>query len=93
MTKQEMKTRLNEFVKEATCWNDVAFKFAEMILAKHLYIDPNSIDPTSPQNFQRINNPLLPQRFFVYLPNHSEHTGGRYLNGYSPNKKEIRKDI
>jgi hypothetical protein len=41
-----MEKRLCEFIRNGDCWNDVAFRFAEMVLAEHLFIDPNSIEPS-----------------------------------------------
>jgi hypothetical protein len=67
MTRKEMEQRLSKYIRQGTCWNDVAFQFVEDILVEHLGIDPNSIDPTSARNKEIINNPLLHNKPFEYI--------------------------
>jgi len=79
MTKKQMEQVLSQAIRSGSCWNDVAFRFVNVILVEHLGIDPNSIDPEDPETNRRLNNPLLPVKLFRYR-NGVPKRGGRYLN-------------
>ena len=74
MTRKEMENRLCKMIKEGSCWNDVAFNFAIMILAEHLYINPDSIEPSPLKN-----NPLLKTPLFTRL--YHDFGGNQFNNG------------
>jgi len=59
MTRKEMEQRLKELIKQGGCYNDVTFNFAQMVLAEHLFIDPNSIEPSEAKSNPLNREPLF----------------------------------